>query len=170
MPGAGKTTVARELEQLLQLHWIDIDAWIEQEEQSSISNIVTRYGFERFRHLEAEYLRKLYTKGACLVSTGGGCPKYHNNIEYMNRFGITIWVNTEDEEIIENLKKDRDKRPATKGMSDEDIEDYVRRRHEEMDKFYQQCQYEVTFPIGLTPREQASRIKDVLCHFRFNEI
>ncbi|WP_246143110.1 shikimate kinase [Macrococcus equipercicus] len=91
--GAGKTTLGQRLAAELNLPFIDIDTYIEDEEQMAISEIFAQHGESAFRALEAAALKK-FIDGNYIIATGGGIVENTNNIETLNKNKLNIWVDT----------------------------------------------------------------------------
>ncbi|MBP9884292.1 MAG: AAA family ATPase, partial [Chitinophagales bacterium] len=82
--GSGKSTVGRQLATQLQYHFIDLDTLIEQQEKATIAQLFASQGESYFREQEAFHLRSLDKHERVVVATGGGCPCYHDNMDWMN--------------------------------------------------------------------------------------
>jgi Shikimate kinase len=71
-PGAGKTTVGRELAERLGVEFIDVDSVIAQESGKSIPDIFVEDGEAEFRRLEKEAVITTLGGASGVVSLGGG--------------------------------------------------------------------------------------------------
>jgi shikimate kinase len=71
-PGAGKTTVGRELAEHLGVDFIDVDAVIAQESGKSIPDIFIEDGEAQFRRLEKDAVLMILGEASGVVSLGGG--------------------------------------------------------------------------------------------------
>lgn len=69
--GSGKTTIGKALSESLKMDWVDLDMFIEQQENRTISDIFKENGETYFRQLEQNSLSAL-AKEDCVISTGGG--------------------------------------------------------------------------------------------------
>ncbi|MGZ4396158.1 MAG: shikimate kinase, partial [Gaiellaceae bacterium] len=71
--GAGKTTLGAALAELLDRPFVDVDAEIEQREETSIAEIFRDSGEGRFRELEEEGIREaLRSPEPAVLALGGG--------------------------------------------------------------------------------------------------
>lgn len=70
--GAGKSTIGRQLAQILGMEFIDTDAEIEQRAGADISWIFNVEGEEGFRKREERIINELTQKQGIVLSTGGG--------------------------------------------------------------------------------------------------
>ncbi|MDB5235090.1 MAG: hypothetical protein JWR44_2083 [Hymenobacter sp.] len=94
LPGAGKTTLGRQLAAHFNRPFLDLDVAIETQDGRAVREIFADEGEASFRALEAEVLRKALTRsGAPLVlATGGGTPCFHDNMTLLNSAGPTLWL------------------------------------------------------------------------------
>ena len=57
--GTGKTTIGRYLSDLQNLSYVDLDEYIERNENKSIPDIFQEHGEQKFRDLEFKYLKSV---------------------------------------------------------------------------------------------------------------
>ncbi len=89
-PGAGKTSVGKQLAARLGLHFVDVDARIEAEQGRLIREIFADSGEAAFRELErATTLAALAEPG--VVSLGGGAPMTPEIADAL-RTVIVVWL------------------------------------------------------------------------------
>ena len=122
MMAAGKSAIGRLLAKSLDRNFYDIDQNIEDRYHMKIYEIFEKYGEEKFRDIEHEEIKKIDLKSNKIISTGGGAFTFKRNYSILNNIGLTIWLNTNKNTIIERLKKNINNRPLLK---DVDIETYV---------------------------------------------
>lgn len=122
MMAAGKSAIGRILAKSLDRNFYDIDQNIEDRYHMKIYEIFEKYGEEKFRDIEHEEIKKIDSKSNNIISTGGGAFTFKRNYSILNKIGLTIWLNTNKNTIIERLKKNINNRPLLK---DVDIETYV---------------------------------------------
>lgn len=102
--GAGKTEVGSQLAELMGIEFVDLDAIVEQRRNESIAEILATRGEEEFRRLEHQALRSLATsEDSGVVATGGGTPTRPLNLELMRSAGVTVWLDTPLETILDRL-------------------------------------------------------------------
>ena len=122
MMAAGKSAIGRLLAKSLDRNFYDIDQNIEDRYHMKIYEIFEKYGEEKFRDIEHEEIKKIDLKSNKIISTGGGAFTFKRNYSILNNIGLTIWLNTNKNTIIERLKKNINNRPLLK---DVDIDTYV---------------------------------------------
>ena len=96
-------------------------------------------GEDHFRKNEAKILRWFAEKKIYVLSTGGGTPCFHENMQWMNSQGITIWINEPVEVLAERLKPEKEHRPLIKELSDEALTDFLQQKLDQRRPFYSQA-------------------------------
>ena len=123
---SGKTTFGKALAEKLNYRFIDLDQFIVENYGAEISEIFEKNGEEGFREIEKEMLRKtLSSEENTVVACGGGTPCFFDNMEFMNREGLTVFMETSTPVLIERLQAENEKRPLVAGKSDEEIREKV---------------------------------------------
>jgi len=128
MPGSGKSFFGKRLIEHLDYMLIDLDKEIESREGRSISEIFEKEGEEYFRKVEAELLRTITSANEKLIlSTGGGTPCFHDGMAFMNENGITVFLETVREQLIERLAR-KSHRPLIRGDVEKSVNDLLEKR------------------------------------------
>lgn len=125
----GKTSVGKALAEKLGRAFTDTDAEIVKAQGITISEMVSRYGWEFFREKEREILRRVSARDNCIIATGGGIILNPENVEAMKQTGDIIWLKASPEIIKERILQDQQTdalRPSltSKGLVEE-IEDVL---------------------------------------------
>ena len=82
--GVGKSTVGKQLAEFLDYEFLDLDDYIEEKENCSISTLFKTKGEVYFRKLEAECLDEILTnRERIILSLGGGTPCYGDNMSVL---------------------------------------------------------------------------------------
>jgi shikimate kinase len=130
--GVGKSTVGRHLASLVNKKKLDLDDFIEREEQRKIPEIVASDGLETFRLIETRNLRKVLAETDIrIISLGGGAWTTAENREMIKNCGcITVWLESTFEHCWRNIRFSKRERPLVKNRTE------ARRLFDEREKFY----------------------------------
>ena len=128
--GAGKSTIGQALAEQMQISFWDLDAYIEEKQKRSISQIFAQNGEDGFRQLETEYLKELLEqKEDGVLSAGGGLPLRRENRELLQKAGYTIYLLVSKETVLERLKEDSSRPLLQVADKEAKIEEMLRVRH-----------------------------------------
>ena len=126
--GAGKSTVAKTLQEKLKMNLVEMDARIVEEQGMSINDIFAKYGEDHFRDIESRLILDIGKEGNTIVSCGGGVVVREKNIEYMKQNGKVVYLSATPETIYNRVKDSTD-RPILNGhMSVEYIAELMEKR------------------------------------------
>jgi shikimate kinase len=147
--GSGKTTAARQLGDISGLRFCDMDNEIVLREGKTISMIFAENGENYFRKKERELLEEICKTSRQIIATGGGTPCYYDNMELMNRNGLTVYLQCSVEELFSWLNNNKKERPLLKDKTDKELKEYISQELAHREGFYQQSQivvnaYEIT--------------------------
>jgi shikimate kinase len=138
--GSGKTHWGRQLSKKLSIPFYDLDEQVISREGKSINEIFETNGEEYFRIIEKETLHIITeSHDSMIMACGGGTPCYFNNIEYMNRSGTTVWLDTPIPVLFERLLKERQHRPLLKNLTDEQIRNFIIKKFSDRKIYYEQA-------------------------------
>ena len=121
--GSGKSTIGKIIAENFGMHFLDTDAWIEEREQITISEIFASRGEAYFREFETKCLEVLLEesgKGSDdkvirnVISVGGGLPMKEENRQLLKKLGKVIYLKATEETIYNRLKTDTT-RPLLQG-------------------------------------------------------
>jgi shikimate kinase len=141
--GSGKSYAGRHLAPKLDFDFLDLDYLIEQRNKMSVSDIFARKGEETFRHLEREALEATAFLEQTVISCGGGTPCYFDNMSWINRHGLSVFIHTSPALIAQRLRRGQEKRPLIKGLSDDALKSFIADKLNERLPYYQQAMVEV---------------------------
>ena len=106
MPGAGKTTVGRQLARHMQRCFIDADHEIEARTGVRIPHIFDIEGEQGFRDREAKVIADLAARSDQVVATGGGAILRPENRVALRQAGTVIYLNVAPGMLYERTKLD----------------------------------------------------------------
>lgn len=103
--GIGKTTIGKQLAEILQLPFIDLDNEIEVQEQQTIQSIFSTKGEEYFRLVEKKCLENIITsnRSKTVIALGGGTMCHLNNHTLLLKSGLIIYLKKDWAEIEAGL-------------------------------------------------------------------
>lgn len=123
MPGCGKSHFGRMLAQHLKYTFIDLDTCIEDAFGTTIFEFITAEGEAAFRLVERDVLRKEIANSDrnMVVATGGGCPCYEHNLEFMKQNGVVIWLKESHDTLVQRLMADARQRPLLSFQNEDEL-------------------------------------------------
>ncbi len=137
--GSGKSTLGHELADAFGIGWIDLDEEFELQYKISISDFFGKYGEKHFRELEHKLLTKLLLIPDLVVSTGGGTPCYHGNMELMNQNGLTMYLAGSPEMLLKRIILSARKRPVFLQMQGDDSLQKLTQHVKSREEYYKQA-------------------------------
>jgi len=135
--GSGKTTAGKKLAASMDWSFIDLDHKIEEHTGMKIPDIFSRYGEDHFRETESLILRSIAPDSDTVVATGGGAPCYKDNMKFMLKTGLTVYLELTPEQLAERLTGSSDERPLIKNMQGEELLQYIINKLSERSDWYQ---------------------------------
>jgi shikimate kinase len=110
-------------------------------EERTIAEIFEEDGEEAFRKLETKMLKLFGEKKQFILSVGGGTPCFNDNMKWMNKTGITIWLDEPIETLAQRLLKEKDHRPLIKNIADDELVSFLSTKRKERIRFYSQSAF-----------------------------
>tara|TARA_B100001778_G_scaffold107988_1_gene88400 strand:- start:1312 stop:1809 length:498 start_codon:yes stop_codon:yes gene_type:complete len=130
MPGSGKSTMAKFLCSQISLSFYDLDLEIEKNEGKNIREIFKENGENYFREIETLTLKKIIKeKNNFILATGGGTPCFNDNMNLINKYGISIFLDTSLDILKERIARNN-KRPLFNSSDNlkKDLSDLLNKR------------------------------------------
>jgi len=106
LPGAGPTTIGRQLARRLGVSFVDSDHVIEERLGCSIREYFAREGEEAFRDVEQAVLDDLSLHHHGVLSTGGGSVLREANRRHLHERGYVIYLRTSPEDVYRRVRHD----------------------------------------------------------------
>ena len=135
--GSGKTTAGKKLASSLGWSFIDLDEEIEKYSGKTIPEIFKDQGEDHFRTIEEEVLRTLDRDDHTVVATGGGAPCHHENMDFMNKSGLTIYLKLTPPQLVSRLIRSSDERPLIKDLEGDNLLHFIETKLDERAKWYE---------------------------------
>lgn len=143
--GSGKTTVGKRLAKSLSLSFVDLDAYIENKYRKTIPALFEEKGEDGFRKIEGQSLREVAEFEDVVISTGGGTPCFFDNMEVMNRAGLTIYLEAHPEDLADHLLASKTVRPLIAGKSREELIPFITEHLARRESHYRKAK--IIYPI-----------------------
>ncbi len=142
--GSGKSYWATQLAKKLKTGGYDLDSLIENLEDKTIAELFDEDGEDYFRKTEAKLLRWFGEKKAFVLATGGGTPCFHDNMAWMNKQGITIWLDEEVDTLVERLLPEKAHRPLIRDLNDDALKSFLLKKRAEREVYYGQAAHRIS--------------------------
>lgn len=147
--GAGKSTIGRQVAQMLGMEFMDSDSVIEERAGADIDWIFDVEGEAGFRKREERIINELTQGQGIVLSTGGGSILSKDNRNVLSARGIVIYLETTIDKQFERTQRDK-KRPLLQN-------DDPRKTLEELAKIRNPL-YEEIADITLQTDDQAAKL------------
>lgn len=134
--GAGKTTLGKQLASMLDVSFIDLDKYIESKYHKTIPDIFEEHGEEGFRLIEQSALKQVSEIENIIISTGGGAPCFFDNMDIMNKTGLTVYIKATPEELASRLRASKTVRPIVASKTDDELIPFIAKHLTERELFY----------------------------------
>ena len=143
--GSGKTTIGKLLAEQLGYTFVDMDTHIEEKHFKTVSQIFADLGEEQFRLLEQQCLHEVSEFENVVIATGGGAPCFFDNVDYMNRHGLTVYIKLSVEQLAERLENSKaNKRPLLANRKGKELQDFIAEGLAKRDPFYSRAHLSAT--------------------------
>jgi shikimate kinase len=123
--GAGKTTIGGRLAKRLGKQFVDTDRFIENRYRKKISELFAEKGEASFREIERSVLQEVAQFENTVVSTGGGAPCFFDNMDLMNRSGVTVYLKVSESGLTERLLAGRQQRPLVGNKTEAELKEFI---------------------------------------------
>lgn len=153
--GSGKSTVGKELAKQLKINFLDLDSYIEQKYEMTISELFSAKGEIFFRKAEIVCLNEIFaSKEDFVLSTGGGTPCYGDNINVMTSNTKNVfYLNVPIPELIKRLVKEKEHRPLITNIPENELPEFLGAHLFERSYFYTKAHHTI-----LVQQKEASKV------------
>ncbi|ULC58684.1 AAA family ATPase [Flaviramulus sp. BrNp1-15] len=144
---SGKSSLGKKLAEKLDYEFVDLDDFIENKENASVSNIFKNKGEIYFRKQETLYLKELLqTKTNIILSVGGGTPCYAKNMQLiLNADNVkSIYLKASIPNLVDKLIKKKSKRPLIAHIKTKDeLTEFIGKHLFERVQYYNQAEIQI---------------------------
>ncbi len=144
MMGSGKSYWTKKISKWIKSAGYDLDSLIEMNEEKTISEIFSEDGEDYFRKIESKLLKWFKEKKKYVLATGGGTPCSQDNMDFMKKEGVVIWLDESIEVLAQRLLVEKAQRPLIANIEDTGLADFLQNKILERTPFYQQAHYQLS--------------------------
>ena len=144
MMGSGKSHWLKQMAKWTKFVGYDLDALIEMNEEKTIAEIFNEDGEAYFRKVESKILKWFKEKKKYIVATGGGTACFQENMDWMKKEGVVIWLDESVEVLVKRLSAEKAHRPLIANLSDHELAIFLEQKLVERYPFYKQADYRLT--------------------------
>jgi shikimate kinase len=123
---SGKTSVGRQLAEMLDWSFVDTDELIVQQVNASIAAFVEQHGWPAFRAKEGSTLARICLQDRQVVATGGGIILDPQNIRRMKERGWVVWLRVRPETALRRMRRDARTETFRPALSAQNMEVEIR--------------------------------------------
>ena len=142
--GSGKSYWAKKMSKWIKSAGYDLDDLIEMNEEKTIAEIFSEDGEDYFRKTETKLLKWFKEKKKYVLATGGGAPCFNENMQWMKKEGIVIWLDESLDVLVQRLIKEKEHRPLISKLNEQQIASFLQEQLTNRFSFYQQANYRLT--------------------------
>lgn len=139
--GAGKTTLGKAFARKLDIPFVDLDWYMEERFHKTVGELFAERGEAGFRELEKAMLHEVGAFEDVVISTGGGAPCFFDNMDFMNRNGMTVFLDVHPDVLFRRLRIAKHQRPILQGKQDDELKAFIVQALEKRIPFYSQAKY-----------------------------
>lgn len=144
---SGKTSIGKKLAEKLKYNFLDLDDYIEDKENMSVSDVFKKKGEIYFRNQESLHLKALLqSESNTILSVGGGTPCYSGNIDVIlsTENVKSIYLKASLPTLVNKLMKRKATRPLIAHIeTKEDMTEFIGKHLFERLPFYNQAEIQV---------------------------
>jgi shikimate kinase len=144
MMGSGKSFWTQKMAKWIKAGGYDLDDLIEMHEEKTVAEIFNEDGEEYFRKTESKLLKWFKEKKKYVLATGGGTPCFHDNIQWMKKEGIVIWLDESIEVMVQRLQAQKETRPLIASMNPDEMHQFLSKTLADRTEFYAQAHFRLT--------------------------
>lgn len=137
---SGKSTLGKRLASTAGWKFYDLDSRIEDMEGRTVADIFSQSGEDYFREVETDALRNMPDDKDMVIACGGGTPCYKDNMDFMNKTGVTVYLKLDVATLGQRLINARKNRPLLSDMGQDELLQYIEGLLAIREKWYRKSQ------------------------------
>ncbi len=138
--GSGKSTLGRWLADAMDgWTFLDLDHYIEHKYHKTIPQIFEEKGEDAFRKMEETCLNEVSAFEKVIIGAGGGTPCFFDNMNVMNKTGLSIYLQLSPQAIYDRLQTSKSQRPLIAGKDGAELLQFIADKLAERESFYKQA-------------------------------
>ena len=126
--GCGKSTVGKNIARKTGKKFLDMDAYIEQKAEMTISEIFEKYGESKFRDMEHEACKELSEMNELVIASGGGAFTFERNSAVFKGKDLIVLLDVPLDTIKHRLRNDKKRPLLQRPDKDEVMEELYSKR------------------------------------------
>jgi shikimate kinase len=139
--GCGKTTQGKKLAKEIGYYFIDLDDYISNQYDLTITDLFKEVGEEEFRKIETNALQECIRDNLkALIAVGGGTPCFGGNMDLMIANGLAVYLKMDAEALYNRLFNAKQDRPLIKDKANEEMLLYIENLLKTREVFYEKSQ------------------------------
>ncbi len=154
MMGSGKSAVGRNLAQKLEARFTDLDHYIQDQENRSVSEIFELYGEQEFRRMERIFLDRLLGSEPHIIALGGGTISSKKRTDEIRKYSTLCFIDAPLTLILERVQRNTNRPLLTDGQGQLKPEAEIMRILEQLSAkrapFYRQADIHIQPKKGYT--------------------
>jgi len=115
---------------------VDLDLLFEEQYKITIPVFFKKYGEEVFRICERKILHSTTSLKNTVIATGGGTPCHFDNMEFINKNGISIYLQRCVGFLAERLRNTKQNRPLLQNLTNEEMPSFIEKQLSNREPFY----------------------------------
>ena len=139
--GCGKTTQGKKLAKEMGYYFIDLDDYISNQYDKTITELFKEVGEEQFRTIETKALNECIANNVkALIAVGGGTPCFNDNMSAMVNSGKVVYLKMDADALYNRLFNAKQDRPLIKDKENEEMLLYIENLLKTREVFYNKSQ------------------------------
>lgn len=126
--GCGKSTVGKNIARKTGKNFIDMDSYIEQKANMTVSEIFEKFGESAFRDMEHEACKELSEQSNLIIASGGGALTFERNCEVFKGKDTIVLLDVPLDVIKYRLRNDKTRPLLQRPDKDEAMKELYDRR------------------------------------------